>query len=100
MSTENALGLALLCVCLFYIAFIGWFCSYLKKAHPEVWRSLGEPSLLNYSIRNSSRVNTFIWRNYKDLNDRQLRTYIFAYWFFALTLLILFSLRLIVPSVG
>jgi hypothetical protein len=51
-------------------------CSHLKKNHNTLWVSLGEPSLWNQSPRNNARLQRFIWRDYRDVQDPKLRTYV------------------------
>jgi hypothetical protein len=47
------------------------FLQELKSRHPNVWESLGRPSVVaNNSIANSLAVLRFLWRKeYKDLGD-------------------------------
>lgn len=51
-----------------------WVCDRLERHHPEVWRSLGKPSLfLGSSIRAQRRMSKFLWsRAYEDLGDERL----------------------------
>jgi len=45
----------------------------LKSTHPDVYKTLGEPTIfLNNSIKNSLLVNKFIWkRQYLKLRDKK-----------------------------
>jgi len=72
--------------------------SYLKNRQPQVWQTLGQPSLfLNNSIRNNMSMIKFLWKKeYLGANDSTLNliarlTYYFGifYMMFLIGLLIL-----------
>src|SRR5690242_793677 len=80
--------------------------SHLRRNHHDVWTSLGEPSLLNYSARNSGRLARFIWSDPKTWDDEKVRRYILVGRFlyvlgitvFALMFLLLIPKAFIGPS--
>lgn len=73
----NAVG-ALMLAIFGGVTIIGYlFHRRLKMQHPEVWNELGQPSLLNSTIKNGWKVAKFATSNgYKKLNDPTLTAYI------------------------
>lgn len=73
-----------------------WLCDRLESHHPEVWRSLGEPSLfLGASIQAQRRTSKFLWnRAYEDLGDERLNRVAGAAKILAVLIVVLFSLAL------
>lgn len=71
-------GLVAACISCFaaYMLNTLLLASYLRKNHHADWRSLGEPSLLNYSARNSVRLVRYIWSDPKAWTDQKVRRYI------------------------
>jgi hypothetical protein len=46
---------------------------HLRDEHPSVWKSLGEPSLLNRSVSNDLKMRRFLLRaEYRKLDDPTL----------------------------
>jgi predicted RND superfamily exporter protein len=65
---------------LIYLAVVGAFMNYLKRAHRQTWIELGSPSIiLNNSIMNGLQTIRFIFGNrYKALNDRVLNQFVWT----------------------
>jgi hypothetical protein len=50
------------------------FLALLQMKYPEKWESLGRPTILPTTIRDTARLGAFIiGREYKNLNDQQLK---------------------------
>ncbi len=71
-----ATTIVLLFIGLFIVGFTldGVLRRSLRRRHPEVWRSLGSPTLvMNNSISNGLRLERFLWASeYKALSDPAL----------------------------
>jgi hypothetical protein len=65
---------AIAALILIYLAVVGYFMNYLKRAHREIWLGLGSPSIiLNNSIGNGFLTLRFLFSGkYKTLNDPKL----------------------------
>lgn len=67
----------LICLALVGLLINRYFYKKLKTEYPEIYESLGKPSVfLNNSIKNSLLVNKFILlRKYKNLPDKKFKTF-------------------------
>jgi hypothetical protein len=74
--------------CIVGFALHSYFLRELRSRHPDIWESLGRPTLImNNSISNGLAVQRFLWRReYESLDDpefvqlsRVLRTFGIAY---------------------
>ncbi|MGB8366591.1 MAG: hypothetical protein ACLQUZ_13995 [Rhizomicrobium sp.] len=73
---SQAIGLLIV----LYLAGLLIIAQRLKKFHTGVWQSLGNPSLLNWSISNSFRLGAFVFfrSGYRTLDDTALARLIWA----------------------
>jgi hypothetical protein len=78
MRYDEAVGLMILGAAILLWVHFSWFCRYLKKTHHSVWVTLGEPSVFNYSTRNSIQLYKFIWHGYRRVDDRGLLIFVFS----------------------
>jgi hypothetical protein len=76
MRYDWLFGIAILGTTVVLWAYFILLTSYLKKHHHSVWISLGEPSVLNYSILTSGRLSRFLWGQPQGLTDLHLRSYV------------------------
>jgi hypothetical protein len=57
-----------------YLGGLLFVARYLKTKHEEVWKSLGRPSLLNWSILSSFKLGAYVFFSgaYSKLSDTRL----------------------------
>jgi hypothetical protein len=63
-----------------YLASLVGAARYLRQTHAEVWNSLGQPSLLNWSINSSIKLGGYVFFKsaYRELHDAKLTGAIYA----------------------
>jgi len=92
MVDNSVFALLILAAAILIWAHIGLTCSYVKRAHPPVWTTLGKPGLKSSSI-GSARVWRFIWLDHAKIDDLKLRAYVVSGQVLqVLTLAVLFTL--------
>ena len=82
---------SLMIACIVGFGLHSHFLREMRSRHPEIWESLGRPTLIiNSSVSNGLAVQRFLWRKeYESLDDpefiqlaRSLRTFNIAYLIF------------------